>query len=134
VTAFQHREFLDVAVYIEGAAPAPPDGFFRTAVSRAYYFAFLESREQCKRHQILKVKLSKTRIEQRDVIQALQHSKNPALVNIGQRLAAFQTERERADYELSGRIQAADATGAIDQARQIQNKWSAYTPRKAPPA
>jgi hypothetical protein len=131
LTTFQHREFLDVATFIQTSTPMPADGFYRTAVSRAYYFAFLESREQCKRRGVLRLKAAKVRIEQREVIQALQRSNVAALVNIGQRLASFQSDRERADYELSASVDAADVSGAIDQARQIQNKWSAYSPRAA---
>lgn len=118
---FDHREFLQFAKDVESRVPTPPEGLLRSAVSRAYYFAFLESREQSLKRGVFKK--PKRIIHHAQLIQALRQTNNQTMVRLSHKLATFKVERETADYELAIEVKLPQVQGALTYASDIDSLW-----------
>lgn len=106
--------------------PTPSEGFLRSGVSRAYYFAFLESREQAKARGMFKPSAKK--IHHGDLIQRLKQSNDPVIRTLGHKLESFKSDREDADYELLPVFGPNHLVGAIALATAIQSDWASLPP------
>lgn len=113
-------EFLEVAKLIGGPGGPYPEGRHRTAVSRAYYCAFLDARERVRL--VPHVRFQKN--NSHDVVwKALTYGKEP-LKAIGRSLRDLKAMREKADYDISASLAEDDAAEAIQLAVEIVSKLS----------
>jgi hypothetical protein len=121
---FDPQDFLTFAKAVEQETSPVPEARLRSGVSRAYYATFLGLRERAKQRGLFHPNVVK--ILHRELILKLKGSSSPDIIRLGHKLAAFKTERERADYELLVEVTIADLQGAISVAEQMRRDSMAY--------
>jgi uncharacterized protein (UPF0332 family) len=115
---YDPRGFLDLARFINGDPAHQQEGFLRSGVSRAYYYAHLRAREQLVALGYLPRKGRKTHAK---VINVLRNCRPPSQQVLGHWLAALKDRREVADYQLKPNVGIAELKSAISLAEAIDN-------------
>lgn len=102
------------------------EGFYRSAVSRAYYGVFGHIRETLE--QVTDRRFSRGRDVHRGVANALRNDSRPAALEVADALNELRQERNVADYQTLVRFDVDRARDAISMARNIQNRFVALFP------
>ncbi len=105
-------EFSEVAGLLSSMTVPPQDGRLRSAVSRYYYAAFLEARDQLKTKRTIEFKKHELH---ENVKRAFAWSDDKALKLVGRLLEDLKKLREKADYDITGTM---DVT-ATNEAKRI---------------
>ncbi|WNY26351.1 HEPN domain-containing protein [Methanolapillus ohkumae] len=108
--------FLVQTVKKEGSMS---ESFYKTAISRAYYAAFLESRIYAEKR--MNFIGSKTGIDHKQLAACYQKSKNSSVRSVGHKLSKLKKWRSFSDYEIAASVQPTEKTAkeAIYYAQQI---------------
>jgi hypothetical protein len=112
-------EFYDVATLIQALDAPHPEGRTRSAVSRYYYAAFLEARDQLV--STAKMVFKKNEVHT-DVQRAFAWSDDKGLRLIGRLLEDLKKARLQADYDLTAASDPAAAAEAKNMCNQIQER------------
>jgi len=108
-------EFVDVAVHLAGHLQ-PVEGCKRSAVSRYYYAAFLETRDQLRTKRNFRFK---GRDSHNAVIISLGRSPDNDLRKSGLKLEQLRSSRNKADYDIQGNTKSASVSEASQLAAQV---------------
>ena len=116
---FNPTHFLTLAEQLVQDGSLASEARARTAVGRAYYSAYLVSRERLKRnHSQLLTRIS-TNIQASDHIKVQLALKDLGKHDIAATLADIFTLRKNSDYDLHLRITDAQASRSIRQGRRV---------------
>jgi len=112
----QPAEFLALAQLLSGPDGPHPQGRHRSAVSRSYYYAFLEARQRLASVPHIAI----PRKNAHDVVWKAMAWAAPPLKSAGRLLKDLKALRERADYDLDPDLGHADVLEAIRIANDIR--------------
>ncbi|WP_449419169.1 hypothetical protein [Phormidium nigroviride] len=96
--SFNWSEYLDLAQQLAGKAPisATQESRLRSAISRAYYAAFIQARNRLRDGDSLSIPLDRTH---QYVIRQFKNSPETLRQSIGKNLSRLRVNRNRADYD-----------------------------------
>ena len=121
-------KFIDLAGKLAGDADSGPEGF-RTAISRAYYGAFLSALAHVEKVIGVPCKIG-TLSEHQALQRLLMNCQEPQAMELGQMLSNLHEQRKGADYDMDDpeyEDQAAAQLG-VARAQQIINQLQRCTP------
>jgi uncharacterized protein (UPF0332 family) len=122
----QQFDWLSYLVVADHLRHQQGEGFYRSAVSRAYYGVFGHTRTVLEG--IRGIPFPRGRNVHRDVINALKNDPRPEVASLGQDLEYLRDERNDADYRNSIRFNESRAKAALSRACSIRNGISAAFP------
>ena len=109
------REFLSLA---ERLSREPSESAWRSAVSRAYYAMFHESRDRLAAWRFLTRQSDQAHVA---VSRRLGASQVKGLVDLGRALADMKRERNRADYDLPRPFSQSDSLELVERVDAVQS-------------
>ena len=109
--------FIDFAKLIESGQPDSNEGTIRSGISRAYYYAYLCTREEAKVKGYFPQDQEK--IWHTDLINKMKKCKPISHQTLAHKLLSLKGNREKADYNLTVTISLSELNGAIQLAEDI---------------
>ena len=123
LSQFSWLSYLDVAeLLVHQRGP----GYYRSAVSRAYYGVLIHSRDTLQ--QLGGITFSIGREIHHEVISALQNDPRLGVAELGEKLNELRMERNRADYRTNVPFPANRARSALAEARRIRDGIAVFFP------
>jgi len=113
---FDWLSYLTVADYLRRQQG---EGFYRSAVSRAYYGVFCYIRDAL---------FSRGGVSHQRVINALKNDPRLEVASLGQDLEHLRNERNNADYQTDTSFSASRAEAALARARSIRDRTANVLP------
>lgn len=122
-TQFSWLSYLDVAEHL---ARQREQGFYRSAISRAYYGVLCHARDTLQPFR--DTPFSSRGDVHQQVIDALKSDPRPGVADLGERLHRLYKERNRADYRTSAQFARTRVQGVLATARRIESGIRASFP------
>lgn len=122
--SFDWLQYLILAKELDGqaTAPASPEARRRSAISRAYYAAFIGARNYLQKQEGHSI--PKTSDAHKYVSEQFKRSSDPVRQDIGRKLERLRTTRNQADYNDTATGLFTNTKIAIKRAEQIISKLS----------